>query len=185
MKKEETSITLANDGMHSQRQYAKMKRMLNGNTYKQPRLYHIVFTGSEQSDDYHDALKALCFELRRKNMPCQWKACLEVEPEKGLHMHVFILVEAKHINPCSLINHNAQSWFVVMMQKRGLGFHIAPPQSPIHRTGDGKRLNYATLAGEKLADCIVWISYLVKSRSKLDSMTHIYFGSRPTRSVPG
>lgn len=104
--------------------------------------------------------------------------CVDVDDERGLAFPVFILAEAKHRNPCSILNHNAQHWLDVMMQKRELTYYIAPPANPILRTKLGKRANYATLAGEKLADFIVWISYLVKSRSKLDSMTHIYFGSR-------
>jgi hypothetical protein len=185
MKKEETSITLANDGMHSQKAYRKMKDMLRNHTYTAPRLYHLVFMGSEIGKDYHAAMKALCLELRRQDIPCQWKACLEVDDEKGLHFHAFILAEAKHRSPCAVLNHNAQHWLNVMMQKRGLTYYIAPPHSLIHRNREGKRLNYATLAGEKLADCIVWISYLVKTRSKLDSMKHIYFGSRPSRALLG
>lgn len=157
--------------------------MLHSNRYKSPRLYHLVFMGSEVTKDYQAAMKALCLELRRLDMPCQWKGCLEVEAEKGLHFHVFILVEARLRNPCSVLNHNSQGWLNVMIGKRGLTFKIAPPQNPMHRTGLGKKLNYATLAGEKMADCVVWISYLVKRRSKLDSMKRIYFGSRPTRTV--
>lgn len=185
MKKEETTITLANGGMHNQKAYVKMKAMLNNSTYISPRLYHLVFMGTEQSNDYKAAMKALCLELRRKNIDCQWKGCLEVDPAKGLHFHVFILVESKHRSPCSILNHNSQHWLNVMMQKRGLTYHISPPENPMHLSRLGKKRNYATLAGEKLADCLIWISYLVKSRSKLDSMTHIYFGSRPTRSVLG
>lgn len=185
MKKEETVITLANEGMHGQKAYRKMKDVLATHNYTAPRLYHLVFMGSEVSKDYHAAMKALCLELRRQDIPCQWKACLEVDDEKGLHFHAFILAEAKHRNPCSLLNHNAQHWFNVMMLKRGLTYHIAPPHNPIHRNREGKRLNYATLAGEKLADCMVWISYLVKRRSKVVSMRGIYFGSRPSRVIPG
>jgi hypothetical protein len=182
--KEETVITLANEAMHNQKAYRKMKDMLNNNTYTSPRLYHLVFMGSELSGDYQAAMKALCLELRRQDIPCQWKACLEVDAEKGLHFHAFILTEAKYRSPCAVLNHNAQHWLNVMMQKRGLTYHIAPPVNPIHRTKLGKKLNYATLAGEKLADCIVWISYLVKRRSKVDTMQRIYFGSRPNRAVP-
>lgn len=182
MKKEETVITLANEGMHDQKAYRKMKDMLATHNYTSPRLYHLVFMGSEVSKNYQDAVKALCLELRRQDIPCQWKACLEVDDEKGLHLHIFILTEAKHRNPCSVLNHNAQHWLNVMMQKRGLTYYIAPPHNQIHRTGAGKRLNYATLAGKKLADCMVWISYLAKRRSKVDSMRGIYFGSKPSRS---
>jgi len=182
MKKEETVITQANGGMHNQKAYRKMKSMLNNNYYTSPRLYHLVMMGSEQSRDYQAAMKALCLELRRQDIPCQWKGCLEVDAEKGLHFHVFILAEAKHRNPCSVLNHNSQHWLDVMMQKRELTYYIAPPENPIHRTKLGKQVNYATLAGEKLADCLIWISYLAKSRSKIDEMKRIYFGSQPSRS---
>lgn len=181
MMKEETVITLANDGMHNQKAYRKMKDMLNNHAYISPRLYHIVLMGSELSESYQDAMKALCFELRRQEIPCQWKACLEVDDEKGLHFHVFILAEAKYKSPCSILNHNSQQWMNVTMQKQGLTYHIASPHHPMHRSRKGRLLNYATLAGEKLADCIVWISYLAKKRSKSDQMTHIYFGSRIAR----
>lgn len=177
MRKEETSITKINGGMHNQKEYAKLKKMLNEQAYKQPRLYHLVLMGSEQTKEYQSAIKALCFELRRKDIPCQWKACLEVDADKGLHFHVFILAEAKYINPCSILNHNAQGWLNIMMQRRGLRYYIAPPKSSIHQTASTKK-NYATLAGEKLADCLIWISYLVKARSKPKNIRQIYFGSR-------
>ena len=106
-----------------------------------------------------------------------------MDDEKGLHFHVFILVEAKLRNPCSVLNHNAQTWLNVMMLKRGLTYHIAPPENHIHRTKLGKRLNYATLSGDKLADCLIWISYLVKRRSKIDEICRIYFGSQPSRAL--
>ena len=183
MRKEETVITLANDGMHNQKAYRKMKDMLSNNSYTSPRLYHLVFMRSEHSDDYQAAMKAVCFELRRNDIPCQWKGCLEVDDTKGLHFHVFVLTESKHRSPCSILNHNSQGWLNVMMQKRGLTFKIAPPQSPIHLNKKEKKLNYATLAGAKLADCIIWISYLVKRRSKVDSMRNIYSGSKPSREV--
>lgn len=177
MKKEETVITLANDGMHSQRAYVKMKAMLNNNKYICPRVYHIVMMGSEDLKEYQSALKALCGELVKNNIPHQWKSCVEKDKDKRLHIHVFFLVEAKYRNPCSILNGNEQGWLNVMLSRRDLRYHIAPPKNPIHQTGKGKILNYATLAGEKLADCLIWISYLVKVRSKPD-FKHIYFGSR-------
>jgi hypothetical protein len=104
------------------------------------------------------------------------------------------MVDASHARPrrSALVatytlasHHNYQGWLNVMMLKGGLTYHIARPICPIHLGKDGQKWNYATLAGEKLADCLIWISYLVKARSKLDSMTHIYFGSRPSRTVHG
>ncbi|SFB19347.1 hypothetical protein SAMN04515620_12466 [Collimonas sp. OK607] len=64
MVKEETSITLMNGGMHSQKAYAKMTAMLTKHSYVHPRLYHLVLMGSEIKKEYLSHLKALCFELR-------------------------------------------------------------------------------------------------------------------------
>jgi hypothetical protein len=69
------------------------------------------------------------------------------------------------------------------MQKRKLSYYIAPLENPMHRARLGKRVNYATLGGEKLIDCLVWISYLVKSRSKVGGLKRTYFGSQPNRNA--
>ncbi|PFH08810.1 hypothetical protein BCF11_1185 [Collimonas sp. PA-H2] len=182
MVKKETSITLANGDMHSQKAHLKAEEMLTECKYLQSRLYHLIMMGSERKDEYQACLKALCFELRRKNIPCEWRGCVEVDETRGLHYHAFILVEAKHRNPCTILNHKGQGWLNVMMQKRGLTYYIAPPKSAIHQTRPDRELNYASLAGEKLADCLIWISYLVKNRSKPTDITYIYSGSRERKS---
>ena len=154
--------------------------MLTENKFKKPRLYHVVFMGTEIKKHYQAAIKALCFELRRKDIDVEWKGCLEDEKEegKGLHFHVFMLVEADFINPCSILNHKHNGWLDLMTKRRELTFHICKPQNPMHQGKDGQKWNYATLAGDKLEDCINWIAYLAKNRSKSPYMRHIYFGSR-------
>jgi hypothetical protein len=177
MKKEETIITLSNGGMHSQRAYVRMKAMLNNNKYICPRLYQIVLCGNPDLKEYQSALGALCLRLTRENIPHSWKSCVEVDKNNILFKRIFILTEAKYKNPSSILNHHKQGWLTVMLSYRDIKFAIVPPKNPIHRTKQGKQLSYATLAGQKLDDCLLWISYLVRNKCKPD-LEHIYYGSR-------
>jgi hypothetical protein len=180
MKKEETFITLANGGMHSQTNYRKCKDMIRDNTYAMARLYHLVFKGSSNKEAYLAALNALCEEMRNNNIPCKWKACFEMDEGKGLHLHAFILLDAKHGRPDYFIRYAEDGWLVLMLKALGLTFNISRPRNKIHRTATGKKQNYAyiTKTGPKLEDALIWCSYLYKVRSKDDSMKTIYHSSR-------
>jgi hypothetical protein len=139
---------------------------------------------------FQGAIKALCRKLRQHGIPTRWRACIERDDEKGLHCHVFMLVDATAANPCAIINtkrQGAQAWLHQMLAARFMDFHLAQPKADMHRVGgtaDGRRKNYATLAGAKLADCLVWISYLTKQRSKPSDIRTIYFSSRDSKSAP-
>lgn len=186
MKKIKTKVTDVNDGMHSPREFQKAKRMLETCKYVSPRLYHLCFTDSNQPGDFQEARKSLCEELRRHGAPCQWRACLEADDNRGFHMHIFILVEAKYFNPDHIINRKEGGWLRTLVLKRGIDFHLNPPRDRMHWTTDGKQPNYAYVPKknpEKLANCIEWISYLYKARSKA-GLSQIYSSSRPTREIP-
>jgi hypothetical protein len=182
MKKEETSITLANGGMHNQEQYKLMKDMLDTHSYMRARLYHLVMMNSNQVSPYQAALKAIVRKLKLNKIDCKWKACIEIDEVKGLHMHVFILCEAFYFDSGKILNHSPSDkngWLLEMMQKRELTYKIAAPTSPLHWSKAGKQLQYARLnTPERLADCKLWISYLVKKRSKPEDIAQIYFSSR-------
>jgi len=140
---------------------------------------------SSMVEPYHEALTALVARLRRKGVPCQWRAALEDDGSKHLHMHIFLLVEAFASNPDHTLNRKADGWLLTLAAKTGISVRINPPRSAIHFQSDGTRNNYATLPKSKpakLADCIEWISYLYKMRSKPDRR-EIYFASRPTRAA--
>jgi len=185
LKKLNTKITIKNGGVHSTRAYKKLISLLTNHDYYSARLYHLIFMGSNQKDKYLAALKQLIAKLRDGCIPCQWRGAMEVDEEKGLHFHVFILTENKYFNPCSIINHNKQDWLNVMMQKRELTFHIAARKSIMHQSGSGfRRCNYASIPKtkpEKLADCMEWISYLAKARSKDIDIGQVYYSSRPSK----
>lgn len=211
---------LANGGMHRQKAYRRITAMLDGHDFKNARLYHFVLmdrevSGPDDPDRFLSVVKALCRELRAQRIRYRWRAALELDEEKGLHLHVFMLLENDRANPDGLITSNRNTTAPPrfkpdgtpyeparirqpdgtlgkpvrtlgdIMEDRMLGFHIAPPKADIHRTKHGKRLNYATIASdEKRADCLVWMSYLVKARSKPDHVRGIYFSSRDSRHQP-
>jgi hypothetical protein len=166
--------------------------MLTEHGYKQPRLYHLVLIDDTETAEkqgaarFLKALKVLCLELRQNDIPTRWRACLERDEEKGLHFHVYVLVDATKQNPCRFINTKTgrEGWLRNMLEKQALRFHLSPPKSDMHRKRNGERKNYATLAGDKLADCTQWISYLVKARSKPDDIRGIYFSSRDSLYAP-
>ena len=178
-KKVETSIHLANGGNHSPANYRVHKKMLYPHPYKNGRMFHIVFTGSEYRLVYRQAVDRLCKKLRTNGMPCRWKACYERDKFKRFHMHLFILIEADEFNPETIIHYRKGHWFTEMLAELGVGFKVAPPQDPMHQVA-GKQVNYAYVpkkACAKLDDCLVWISYLTKVRSKAGVEGQVYTGS--------
>jgi hypothetical protein len=182
-----TKVTSAKDngGLHSPREFKKAKAMLEDCSYKKPRLYHLCLMDSTQVKTYQDIIKALVAELRRNKIPCQWKAALEEDDSKYLHMHIYLLVEAIDNNPDHILNRKDYGWLHTLAAKNDISFKLNHPRDPIHFKEDGNHKNYATLPKskpEKLADCIEWISYLYKMRSKPDRR-QIYFSSRPSRAA--
>lgn len=185
MKKLTTSITEANGGMHNPRGYKDAQEMITNHDYEQARLYHLRFTGANQVAPYKAAMKALAEHLRKNNIRCQYKAAIEEDDDQGIHMHVFILVEAKLNNPDHILNRKNDGWLAIMMLKKGLDCALNPPRGSIHYGRDGTMKNYASVPKTnkaKIADCLVWISYLYKNRSKPD-LDQIYFSSRPAREL--
>jgi hypothetical protein len=195
VRRDTTEITDRHGGVHSQRALARARAMLTGHGFTRPRLYHIVLLDQASESPtsarrFQGAIKALCRKLRQHGIPARWRACIERDDEKGLHCHVFILVDATAANPCAIINtkrQGAQAWLHQMLAVRFMDFHLAQPKADMHRVGgtfDGRRKNYATLAGHKLDDCLVWVSYLAKQRSKPGDIRTIYFSSRDSKSTP-
>lgn len=185
MEKVKTKITEAknNGGMHDLKGYKKAKAMIEDHQYKEARLYHLCFLGATQVAPYKAAIKALMERLRDHGAPAQYKAALEEDEGKELHMHVFVLVEAAKFNPDHIINRKAGGWMDTMTLKKDITFDINAPRSPIHNPPERKPYNYASVPKtkkDKIDDCIEWISYLYKNRSKPD-LRQIYFSSRPAR----
>jgi hypothetical protein len=208
VRKETTSILDRNGGMHRPKQYRQIKAMLEGHGYKRPRLYHLVMMdaiGAEDASPYLNAIKALCLYLRSLDIPTRWRAALERDDKKGLHVHVFLLVDATAHNTDLIINpyksplrkktrtkkggarKPTPGWLWDMLERRGITLYLSQPKADMHRVGgtaEGKRQDYASIASDKLADCQNWLSYLVKARSKPEDIRNIYFSSRDSRHAP-
>lgn len=192
MRRDTTEITERNGGVHSQRALTRARELLVGHGFARPRLYHIVLLDHAAESPtstrrFQGAIKALCRKLRQIGIPTRWRACIERDDEKGMHAHLFMLVDATAANPCSIINakrHGAQAWLNNMLAARFMDFHLSQPKADLHRVGgtaDGRRKNYATLAGHKLDDCLVWVSYLTKQRSKPGDIRNVYMSSRDSK----
>nr|WP_315467887.1 hypothetical protein [uncultured Undibacterium sp.] len=188
MEKYSTGITERNGGMHNLKAYKKMIAMFKGHNFKFPRLYHLILMEDIQgagANRFQKALKAICQKLRQEGINCRWRACIELDEEKGFHFHVFLLANAERKNTDELINTKRDGWLRSFLQRHAIRLYLSPPKADMHRVGgtlDGRRRNYATLAGEKLNDCIEWISYLVKKRSKPENLKYIYFSSRDSKT---
>jgi hypothetical protein len=183
-----TKVTTANGGMHNPSGFTKAKKMLEACKYQEARLYHLAFTDSTTVKPYQEALKAICEKLRthgEHGIPCQWKACCEHDSSRGFHMHVYLLVEAKFNNPAAILNRISYGWLIKLANQLGINIYINHPRDPLHWGASGKTLKYATIPKskpEKLANCIEWISYLYKVRSK-EGLLRIYSSSRPSRAT--
>ena len=177
--------------------------MLGDHGYQHPRLYHLILMTEIEASDakpFCKAIKALRLKLRLFGIPARWRAALERDEEWGLHMHLFLLVDATKHNSCAIINtkksipgpatrirkggkrKSPDGWMRDMFWRHGITFHLAQPKADMHRVGGtthGKRQNYAAVTTPaKVADCIEWLSYLAKARSKPDDIRGIYFSSR-------
>jgi hypothetical protein len=168
-----------NGGMHSVVNYRKAMDMLTNHPYKHGRLYHITLTGSEERTIYRKVLDRLCKELRTNGMPVMWKACYERDEKKRFHMHIFLLIECHTTHADSVMHYRKGNFLDNLTKSNGLAFTIAEPDNPMHYVA-GKQVNSMYVpknAGPKLDDCLIWISYLFKARSKADVGGQIYTSS--------
>jgi hypothetical protein len=187
MKKVKGKVVDAKDngGFHDLRAYRKAEAMIRDHDYKQARLYHLCFTDSTDKNTYLAVIKSLAEHLRKNNIRCQYKAGLEISKSGNLHMHVFILVEADLNNPDHILNRKPGEWLALLCDRKGIGFYLNHPRSPLHRGKDGSQRNYATVPKtkpEKVEDCCTWLQYLYKNRDKPKTGT-VYFSSRPDREL--
>lgn len=181
-KKIETTVTAGrNGGIHDVRRYMQAVKWLTTHTFTNGQLWHIVFKGSDNRDDYKAALDRLCEKLRSLDMEVEWRDAFELCPTKGFHRHVFLLIEAAVRKPASILRYRVGGWLVDMLKRYNLTFHLSPPKSAIHHTSKGYPKKYAYVPknpGPVLDDCTNWLSYIYKVRSKEGVIGSIYSSSR-------
>lgn len=160
--------------------------------YREPRLYHLILSGSTYSQ-HKTVLTALCQTLTRAGVPHEWFSARECSVERGEHLHVFVLVDADDSPPQAILNMFNDSWLTKECRKQGLNDPwIAKPKNEIHGDNPYAQLPYlgptnraTEKATERLVDAMEWLSYIHKARDKLDKkwekQGQIFSASRPKR----
>lgn len=170
-----------NGGIHCTKSYKNACKWLDGHTFANGQLWHIVLKGSPDREAYESALDRLVERLRDAGMDTEYKAAYEQCPKKGFHRHCFLLIEAQDHKPAAILRFKENGWLVTTLKRFGLTFYIAPPRNPIHLTRKGKQKKYAYVPktpGPMLDDCKVWLSYAFKNRTKAGVDAPIYSSSR-------
>jgi hypothetical protein len=171
-KKVSSAILDANGGIDSQRALNTARNILLNHDLRQPVLYHMVLTGSQSIKTYQAAIKSLVRRLRAR-CRTEYFGAYEVEPEegKGLHCHCFFIIETGgKKTPFKIMNVNDGEYLHKLAERHKLvnkdgstrRIHVAKPKNRMH---DGQF--FARPVGdEKLANCLDWIEYEFKLRSK-------------------
>lgn len=161
-KKMSSAILDANGGLDSERALAHARNVLLNHDLKQPVLYHLVLTGSQLIPVYQATIKSL---IRRIRSRCrlEYFGAYENDEEKGLHAHIYILIETSKKPPFALFSVGKGKYLDKLAVRHGLNpIHISKPKSRVHEGEFFAR----PVAGEKLEDCLKWIEYPFKKRSK-------------------
>jgi hypothetical protein len=184
-KKETNPILRANGGLHSRRALKKIEERLQNHGMKKAILVHFVLTGSQIVQTYRDAYNEIAEELRSHGCTTEFFGCLEMDEIKGLHAHIYYLIETLKKFPKPILNVNDGEFLHNLSIKYGINRpHIAKPENPIHYSNGKKQFFARPTAGEKLDDCLQRIAYLYKNRSKEGvPCREIYFNSEFNANV--
>jgi hypothetical protein len=180
------AILSANGGLHSKRAMKKVKDRLQNHGMKRSILVQFVLTGSQSVKVYRDTYNDIADHIRDNGSRCEYFGCLEVDEVKGLHSHVYFVIETIKKFPHKTLDVTDGAWLHKLAERRGLvnddgttrRIHIAQPQNKMHNS-HGRKQFFARLDDEaKLADCLERIEYLYKNRSKANvPCREIYFNS--------
>lgn len=186
----------ANAGYHpkGKRAYRNAVNRINSCllSYREPRLHHLCFQESTNTE-HKRMLHALVQHLDRKGIPCEWFSAREVDSMKGEHLHVFMLVDSSDYRSQAVLNGFEEGFLGSECLKRNILLHINRPQNDIHEKRKHAALPYlgpgnqATEAAKaRLADSLIWLSYIYKLRGKPDADdkkadSQIFSSSRPNR----
>jgi hypothetical protein len=171
------AIITANGGLHSQRALETAHGILTRHDLRQPVLFHLVFTGG-QIANYQATVKALVRRLRTYGCRCEYFGAYEAAEDKGgIHAHCFVLIETSKKQPFeAILNVNDGKYLHKLADRHKIDrIHVAKPKNPIH---DGQFFARPVEAGGKLANCLAWVQYIYKNRSKADvARRETYFNS--------
>lgn len=162
--------------------------------YREARLYHLCFEGKTHPE-HMKMLHALRQMATRAGIECEWFAAREVaDATKADHLHVFMLIDAYGNNVWKVFNQFDDGQVGQLCNDHGVKFAIFSPKDfqGIHGRNNYMALPYkgpgnreTALGRKRLADALVWLTYLYKARSKPqdDKKWQIFPASRPTRKA--
>lgn len=170
-KKMNNAILDANGGLDSARALKTARNILINNDLKQPVLFHLVLTGSQSIAVYQAVIKSLVRRLRSR-CRTEYFGAYEVEPQegKGLHAHCFFVVETSKKTPFKILDVNDGEYLHKLAERHKLvnqdgttrRIHVSKPKNRMH----GGHFFARPVAGQLLVDCLGWIEYEFKLRSK-------------------
>jgi hypothetical protein len=176
-----------NQGIHDQEQFKKAVSMLEyaAHNWRNPRLFHLVMKGATVPT-YKQLLLRLCRKIRGAGASCDYKACIEIDSDKGLHCHVmFVLGNTATSKPERFITRANESGKVEVSLLRQVvrevqtdcadfKVSVQPPASqPV------PYIEFNQTNNDLLNEAVGWCSYIFKVRSKPQG--RCYLSSRPAR----
>lgn len=175
-----------NGGLHNQEEFRKGVEMLEfcAHNFRNPRLFHVCFTDAPVAI-YRLVVRRFCRGLKAEGVRYKWKAAIEWDAEKGLHMHLMIVLEGGSNQTHRFITSSDEYGKLenVSLLKKAvqhtqsecsfLDYRVNPPQS--RRPLAFIQFNQSNM--EFFDEAAEWLSYVYKARSKPESGP-VYFSDR-------
>lgn len=173
-------VRVLNHGLHSKRALKSVNQLFTTHDLKDPVLYHIILSGSQDKKAYQAVMKYLMQHIRTKCRAERIGAFEVGEEKSGLHAHAFVIIETADHFPSDLLDVREGKWIARCIKRTGISIRIEPPKNWMHGGQMFARMN----TPKKLENCINWATYILKLRSK-DAVPgrETYFGSEFSSNI--
>lgn len=178
-----------NGGLDSQERFKQTVAMLEhaAHNWRNPRLYHLCLKGATAAQ-YSALLAEFCRMVRRDGGKVAYKASIEHDSDKQLHMHAFVITDSGNRMPSRYITAKDEDGIAKpSMLRRALRLAQVDNQSievmvctPVSQFAVFIQFNQTN--NSLLNEACEWASYAFKARSKVGS-GECYSGSRTPRAV--
>lgn len=170
--------TSRNLGLYkAQRTYDQLQALLASCLleFDKPGVYHVRIRPSSPAT-MAEGVSYLRNLFTRKGIRYGWVKATEADPDqKGLHLHLFIVMETANRRSCEELKEALWGFY-----RNGYchSFHLVQPKQPGEPGQDWIELEtpFLPLTAATLPDAVYWMSYALKQRSK-DTVLKI--GKRP------
>lgn len=159
-----SAILGANGGLDSARALNHARNVMLNHDLSGAVLYHFVFTGSQDIAVYQAIIKSLVRRIRNHGCRLEYFGAYENDEMKGKHAHCFMLIETgKGHSPIGILNVKDGAYLHKLAVRHGINrIHLSKPKHAMH----GGQFFARPAKGEKLDNCLEWIEYAYKVRSK-------------------